>query len=80
MATLTVRGIDDGDLAALAEAARQNNRSLSAEVRVMIAERTRKQSREQATADFLSFTKQNPLRLPGGITSLDILRAERDSW
>jgi hypothetical protein len=80
MATLTVRGIDDSDLAALAEAAKQNNRSLSAEVRVMIAERTRKKSREQATADFLNFTRQNPLRLPDGVASLDLLRAERDGW
>lgn len=80
MATLTVRGIDDSDLAALAEAAKRNNRSLSAEVRVMIAERTRKQSREQATADFLNFTRQHPIRLPDGTTSLDLLREERDSW
>lgn len=80
MATLTVRGIDDSDLAALAETAKRNNRSLSAEVRAMIAERTRKKSREQAIADFLSFTDRNPLPLPKGMTTLDLLREERDSW
>ena len=38
MGTLTVRNVDDGLLARTTEAARRNNRSLSAEVRELMAE------------------------------------------
>lgn len=80
MATLTVRDIDDAELAGIAEDARRNNRSLSAEVREMIAERNRQRKNRQAVTDFLDFTRKHPLTLPEGMTSLDLLREERDSW
>lgn len=80
MATLTVRDIDDAELANLAEDAKRNNRSLSAEIREMIAERNRQRRSKQSVADFLAFTKQHPLKLPKGKTSLDLLREERESW
>jgi hypothetical protein len=80
MATLTVRDIDDAELADVAEDAKLNNRSLSAEVREMIAERSRQRRGKQAVVDFISYTKQHPLQLPNGKTSLDLLREERESW
>jgi hypothetical protein len=80
MATLTVREINDADLAGIAEDAKHNNRSLSAEVREMIADRNRQRKSRQAVSDFLAFTKEHPLALPDGKTSLDLLREERDSW
>ncbi len=80
MATLTVRDIDDDELAGIAEDAKRNNRSLSAEVREMIAERNRKRKSKQAVANFLAFTRQHPITLASGKTSLDLLREERDSW
>jgi hypothetical protein len=75
-----VRDIDDAELAGIAEDAKRNNRSLSAEVREMIAERNRQRKNRQAVAEFLTYTKMNPLSLPKGKTSLDLLREERNSW
>jgi plasmid stability protein len=80
MGTLTVRDIDDKELAGLAEAARENGRSVAAEVRDMIAERNRKRRFKQILAEMHEFVKRNPLKLPEGMTSLDLLREERDSW
>lgn len=80
MGTLTVRNVDDGQLAGIAEDARLNNRSLSAEVREMIAERDRKRRVAKLLAEMHEFRKRNPLKLPDGMTSLDLLREERDSW
>ena len=80
MATLTVRNIDEKQLAGLAEEAKQNGRSVAAEVREMIAERDRLRRRKQLLAEMREFVKRNPLKLPKGITSLDLMRDERDSW
>jgi plasmid stability protein len=79
MATLTVRNIDETELAGVAEDAKRNNRSLSAEVREMISERNRARRRKQLFAEMHEFRKRNPLKLPEGMTSLDLLREERDS-
>ena len=80
MATLTVRNIDDKQLAGLAEEAKRNGRSVAAEVREMIAERDRKRRQRQILAEMHEFRKRNPLKLPDGMTSLDLLHEERDSW
>jgi plasmid stability protein len=80
MATLTVRNIDDAELAGVAEDAKRNNRSLAAEVREMFAERNRTRRRKQLFDEMHAFRKRNPLKLPEGMTSLDLLREERDSW
>lgn len=80
MGTLTVRNVDDGLLARTTEAARRNNRSLSAEVRELMAESDRKRRVEKLLAEMHAFRKRNPLKLPEGMTSLDLLREERDSW
>lgn len=80
MATLTVGNIDNEQLAGLAEDARQNGRSLAAEVREIIAERYRVRRRKKLIEEMREFVKRNPLKLPDGMTSLDLLREERDSW
>jgi plasmid stability protein len=80
MGTLTVRDIEDDQLAGLAETARRNGRSVSAEVRDMIAESNRQRRIKQLLAEMHEFRKRNPLKLPDGMTSLDLLREERDSW
>ena len=80
MGSLTVRDIPDDQLKGLAEDARQNNRSMSAEVRELIAERDRKRRLSQILEEMREFRKRNPLKLPDGMTSLDLLREERDSW
>ena len=80
MATVTARKIDDSDYAALSEIAEENGRSISEELRILIAGRVKKRRAERAVADFLEFTQRNPLTLPEDMTSLDLLRQERDSW
>jgi plasmid stability protein len=79
MGTLTVRDIPDNQLAGLAEDAKRNKRSMSAEVRELIAERDRKREFEKLLAEMRAFRKRNPLKLPDGRTMQDILREERDS-
>ena len=80
MGTLTVRNIDDGLLARTTEAARRKNRSLSAEVRELMAESDRKERFEKLLAEMEEFLERNPLKLADGRTMQDILREERDSW
>ena len=80
MATVTARKIDDSDYATLSEIAEENGRSISEELRILIAGRVKKRRAERAVADILEFTQRNPLTLPEGMTSLDLLREERDSW
>lgn len=80
MVTATARKVDDQDYATLAESARANGRSISAELREWIAEAARKRRAEQLLAEMREFAKRNPLKLPEGMTSLDLLREERDSW
>ena len=80
MGTLTIRNIDDSHLARLAEDARRNKKSVAAEVRDMIAQRDRERRGEKLLAEMREFRKRNPLKMPEGMTSLDLLREERDSW
>jgi hypothetical protein len=80
MATATVRSVDDRDYALLSEIAEENGRSISEELRNLIAEHARKRRKEKILADMHAFRKRNPLKLPEGMTSLDLLREERDSW
>jgi plasmid stability protein len=74
MATATARNVDDKDYAALAAMAAANGRSISEELRALIAEAARRRRLEELLA------RIKPLPLPEGMTSLDLLREERDSW
>jgi plasmid stability protein len=74
VATATVRNVDDRDYAALGEIAHANGRSISEELRALIAEAARRRRLETLVAQI------KPLPLPEGMTTLDLLREERDSW
>ena len=80
MATATARKVDDRDYATLSEMADENGRSISEELRSLIAESARKRRVAKLLAEMHEFLKRNPLKLPDGMTSLDLLREERDSW
>jgi|CXWL01.1.fsa_nt_gi macrodomain Ter protein organizer (MatP/YcbG family) len=80
MATVTARKVDDADYALLSEVAQNNGRSISEEVRSLIAEAARKRKAAKTVAEMRAFVERNPLKLPDGMTSLDLLREERDSW
>jgi plasmid stability protein len=80
MATATVRNVDDKDYAALVATANENGRSISDELRMLIAELARKRRVTMLREEMREFRKRNPLKLPDGMTSVDLLRKERDSW
>ena len=80
MATVTARSVDDDDYSVLAQTAEEHGRSISEELRLMIAEHAKKRRSDRRVAEMKAFLKRNPLKLPDGMTSLDLLREERDSW
>jgi hypothetical protein len=80
MATITARNVDDRDYAIIGKMAKENGRSISEELRNLITESTRKRRVQEVVADMREFAENNPLTLPDGMTSLDLLREERDSW
>ncbi len=80
MATATVRNVDDNDYADLAATANENGRSISDELRIIIAEHVRKRRADKLMNDMLAFVKRDPLKLPNGQSMQDLLRDERDSW
>ena len=80
MATVTARKIDDSDYAALSEIAEENGRSISAELRALIAEHAHKRRAAKRVAELKALRDRINLTLPDGMTSLDLLREERDSW
>jgi len=80
MATATVRNVDDKDYAALAEIAASNGRSISEELRALIAEAARQRRLDALLAQMRELRDRNSLCLPDGMTTLDLLREERDSW
>ncbi len=80
MATATARNVDDQDYAALSEMADENGRSISEELRNLIAESVRQRRVAKLLGEMREFRKRNPLKLPQAKTSQDLLREERDSW
>ena len=80
MATATARNVDDRDYAIIGKMAKENGRSISEELRSLIAESARKRRVREVVADMREFAENNPLTLPDGMTSLDLLREERDIW
>jgi plasmid stability protein len=80
MATATVRNVDDRDYATLGEIAQQHGRSISEELRALIAEAARKRRIELLITQIRETRERNPIRLPDGMTSLDLLREDRNSW
>ena len=80
MATITARKVDDRDYAALSEMAEENGRSISAELRALVAEYARKRRGAKLVAELRELREGSKWTLPEGMTSLDLLREERDSW
>lgn len=78
--TVTARKVDDRDYAALVEIAAENGRSVSEELRLLISERARKRRGEQLVQEMKELRDRTNWVLPNGMTSLDLLREERESW
>ena len=80
MATVTARKVPDADYAALVEAAAASGHSISEELRQLIAEHARRQRGRLAARQLRELRDKMNWRLPDGMTSLDLLREERESW
>lgn len=80
MATATARNVDDIDYAAIVAGANENGRSVSEELRQLIAEYARKRRSKELVAELKALRDNSNWTLPDGMTSLDLLREERDSW
>ncbi len=80
MPNLAVRDIDPDHYQALIDEAAENGRSLAAEVRSFAAEVARRRRAKKSVADLKALRDRVNLTLPDGMTSLDLLREERDSW
>jgi hypothetical protein len=80
MPILAVRDVDPDHYKALVDEASDNGRSLSAEVRNFAAEVARRRQAKRTVADLKALRDRVNLTLPDGMTSLDLLREERDSW
>jgi plasmid stability protein len=78
MGSLTVRDIPDNQLAGLAEDARRNSRSMSAEVRELIAERDRKREVARSVARMREIREQSKGLLGPWPDSVALIRAVRD--
>jgi plasmid stability protein len=78
MATATVRNVDDRDYATLGEIAQQHGRSISEELRALIAEAARKRRMELLLADMRAARERNPIRLAPGEDAVSLIRAVRD--
>ena len=79
MATVTARKVDDRDYAALSEMAEEHGRSISDELRCLIAEHARKRRVAQLIAE-MNEIRAAAKPLPDGRTMQDLLREERNSW
>lgn len=80
MATATARNVDDKDYSIIAASANENGRSISEEFRLLIASHARKLRIEQTVKELRELREKSNWTLPNGMTSLDLLREERDSW
>ena len=80
MATLTVRKVSEKTHNGLGRRAAANHRSLEAEVREILDREAKAFDMQTWIAELREIRKRNPIRLPEGKTSLDLLHEERDSW
>lgn len=76
MATLTIRQLDDAVYERLKARARENNRSLEAEVRVILGERTNKHA--EAVARLRAFNERMALKYGTLPDSTELIRQMRD--
>jgi hypothetical protein len=78
MATVTARKVDDGDYAYLNEGALENGRSVSEELRVLIAEYARKRKGAKVVAELKAFREAHPIKMRPGEDAVSLVRAIRD--
>jgi hypothetical protein len=79
MATATARNVNDEDYSAIVAGANENGRSVSEELRLLIAEYARKRRGKELVAELKALRDNANWTLPNGMTSLDLLREERDA-
>lgn len=80
MSSLAVKDIEPEHYQALVEQAKDNNRSIAAEVRDWMAEIAKRRRAARLIAELKDLRDSTNWTLPNGMTSLDLLREERDSW
>lgn len=80
MSNLAVKDIEPEHYQALVDQAKDNRRSVAAEVRNWLAEVAKKRRGKALVAELEAMRKNSKWTLPNGMTSLDLLREERDSW
>ena len=78
MPSLTIKDIDTKQYQGLVEDARQNGRSLAAEMRAMIAERDRKREVAKSVARMREIREQTVGLLGSWPDSVALIRAVRD--
>ncbi len=78
MATATARKVDDKDYAYLSEGAAENGRSISEELRALIAEYARRRKGAKIAADLKAFRQNNPIKMRSGEDAVSLIRAVRD--
>ena len=78
MATITARKVDDRDYAALSEMAEENGRSISAELRALVAEYARKRRGAKLVAELRELRERYPINPRSGEDAVSIIRAIRD--
>ena len=80
MANLAVKDVDPEHYRALAEQAKDNGNSIAAEVRDWMAEVARRRKAKRLIAELKELRESSKWTLPDGMTSLGLLREERNSW
>lgn len=78
MATATARNVDDKDYAHLSEGAEEAGRSISDELRTLIAEYARKRRGAKIVAELKAFRENNPIKMRPGEDAVSLIRAVRD--
>ena len=78
MATVLARNVDDKDYAHLGEGAAENNRSISEELRILIAEYARKREVAKSVARMREIREQSKGMLGPWPDSVALIRAIRD--
>jgi hypothetical protein len=78
MATITARKVDDRDYVLLGEIAEENGRSISEELRTMIAEHTRRRKGANVAAELRAFREASPIKMRPGEDAVSLIRAVRE--
>lgn len=78
MATVTARNVDDDEYAILGEMAEEQGRSISEELRLLIAEHTRRRRGAKRVAHLRSLREKHPIAHAPGEDAVSIIRAIRD--